>query len=85
MESTAQEVQMQMFQGVQATPPSLSPTTRILGALSLMAVGVVHFQQYLTLYSSILTIGVLFVLNFAGAMGSGWSLRSSVFSAAGVE
>jgi hypothetical protein len=39
---------------------------RILGALSLFAVGAVHLQQYFTLYSSIPTIGTLFVLNFVG-------------------
>jgi hypothetical protein len=78
VESTAEEVQMQMFQGVQATPPSLSPTTRILGALSLLAVGVVHLQQYLALYSAIPTIGVLFVLNFAGATAIGLGLLAPV-------
>jgi hypothetical protein len=43
---------------------------RLLGALALLAMGVVHLQQYLTSeYSSIPTIGTLFVLNFAGAVG----------------
>jgi hypothetical protein len=40
---------------------------RVLGALSLLAVGGVHLQQYSTLYSEIETIGTLFVLNFLGA------------------
>src|SRR5262249_28651233 len=40
---------------------------RVLGALSLLAVGAVHLQQYLYLYSAIPTIGTLFLLNFAGA------------------
>jgi hypothetical protein len=40
---------------------------RVLGALSLLAVGIVHLQQYFELYSAIPTIGTLFVLNFAGA------------------
>jgi hypothetical protein len=40
---------------------------RVLGALSLLAVGIVHLQQYFALYSDIPTIGTLFVLNFAGA------------------
>jgi hypothetical protein len=41
--------------------------TRVLGALSLLVVGVVHLQQYLEFYSAIVTIGTLFVLNFVGA------------------
>jgi hypothetical protein len=40
---------------------------RILGALSLLTVGIVHLQQYFELYSAIPTIGTLFVLNFVGA------------------
>jgi hypothetical protein len=40
---------------------------RVLGALSLLAVGIVHLQQYFELYSEIPTIGTLFVLNFVGA------------------
>jgi hypothetical protein len=40
---------------------------RILRALSLLAVGAVHLQQYFYLYSAIPTIGTLFVLNFVGA------------------
>lgn len=47
---------------------------RTLGALSLLSVGAVHLQQYLTLYSSIPTIGTLFVLNFAGATVVGLGL-----------
>jgi hypothetical protein len=47
---------------------------RTLGALSLLSVGTVHLQQYLTLYSSIPTIGTLFVLNFAGATVMGLGL-----------
>ena len=42
-------------------------TARMLGALSLLAVGAVHLQQYDDLYSAIPTIGTLFVLNFVGA------------------
>jgi hypothetical protein len=41
---------------------------RILGALSLLAVGAVHLQQYEKLYSAIPTIGTLFVLSFVGAV-----------------
>jgi hypothetical protein len=40
---------------------------RVLGALSLLAVGIVHLQQYFERYSEIPTIGTLFVLNFVGA------------------
>ena len=40
---------------------------KALGAVALLAVGAVHLQQYLELYSSVPTIGPLFLLNFAGA------------------
>jgi hypothetical protein len=40
---------------------------RVLGSLSLLAVGIIHLQQYFDLYSEIPTIGTLFVLNFVGA------------------
>src|SRR3954453_15001803 len=40
---------------------------RALGALSLLATGAVHLQQFARLYHAIPTIGALFVLNFAGA------------------
>jgi hypothetical protein len=42
-------------------------TTRRLGAIALFVVGGVHLQQYLTGYSSIPTIGTLFILNAIGA------------------
>ena len=48
--------------------------TRGLGALAVLAVGAVHLQQYLVLYSAIPTIGTLFVLNFAGATAIGLGL-----------
>src|SRR5437867_4449622 len=51
---------------------------RALGALSLLAVGAVHLQQYVTLYSAIPTIGTLFVLNFAGATALGLGLLAPV-------
>ena len=41
---------------------------RVLGALAVLAVGIIHLQQYFKLYSEIPTIGTLFVLNFAGAV-----------------
>jgi hypothetical protein len=51
---------------------------RALGALSLLAVGAVHLQQYETLYSAIPTIGTLFALNFAGATAIGLGLLTPV-------
>jgi hypothetical protein len=48
--------------------------TRGRGALAVLAVGAVHLQQYLWLYSAIPTIGTLFVLNFAGATAIGLGL-----------
>jgi hypothetical protein len=42
---------------------------RAVGALALLAMGVIHLQQYLGAdYSAIPTIGTLFLLNFAGAL-----------------
>ena len=50
---------------------SLSPT-RTLGALALLVVGGVHYQQYhYAFYSSIPTIGPLFLANFFAATGLG--------------
>jgi hypothetical protein len=51
---------------------------RLLGALSLLAVGAVHLQQYFELYSSVPTIGTLFVLNFVGATVVGLGLLAPV-------
>jgi hypothetical protein len=46
----------------------VSQVVRYLGALSLFAVGAVHAQQYYYAYfSSVPTIGVLFLLSFIGA------------------
>jgi hypothetical protein len=53
-------------------------SVRLLGALSLLAVGAVHLQQYVTLYSAIPTIGTLFVLNFVGATAIGLGLLAPV-------
>ena len=48
--------------------PSLLTVTRALGGLALLAVGGVHFQQYrYEFYSSIPTIGPLFLATFVGA------------------
>jgi hypothetical protein len=51
---------------------------RVLGALSTLAVGAVHLQQYLKLYSGVPTIGTLFVLNFAGATVLGLALLAPI-------
>jgi hypothetical protein len=57
--------------------------TRVLGALATLAVGAVHLQQYLKLYSNVPTIGTLFVLNFAGATVLGLALLSPIERVAG--
>jgi hypothetical protein len=49
------------------SPRTVWLAARILGALALLAVGAVHLQQYVLLYSVIPTIGTLFVLTFVGA------------------
>jgi hypothetical protein len=52
--------------------PSLLTVTRTLGALALLVVGAVHFQQYqYEFYSSIPTIGPLFLANFVAATALG--------------
>src|SRR5581483_405370 len=51
---------------------------RALGALSLLAVGAIHLHEYFFLYSTIPTIGTLFVLNFAGATALGLGLLAPV-------
>jgi hypothetical protein len=55
-------------------PAVTSFSLRVLGALSVLAVGAVHLQQFLTLYADIPTIGTLFVLNFVGATVIGLGL-----------
>jgi hypothetical protein len=57
---------------------TLPLAARVLGALSLLAVGAVHLQQYFDLYSDIPTIGTLFVLNFVGATIIGLGLLAPV-------
>lgn len=48
---------------------TVASVARILGALSLLAVGVDHIEQfYVDSYSAIPTIGTLFALNFASAV-----------------
>jgi hypothetical protein len=58
--------------------PSIWLAARFLGALSLLAVGGVHLQQYDYLYSAIPTIGTLFLLNFVGATVIGLGLLAPV-------
>jgi hypothetical protein len=59
-------------------PPGVWLATRVLGAISLLAVGAVHLQQYFDLYSAIPTIGTLFVLNFVSATIVGLGLLAPV-------
>jgi hypothetical protein len=58
--------------------PAVWLAARVLGAVSLLAVGAVHLQQYFELYSAIPTIGTLFVLNFIGATIVGLGLLAPV-------
>ena len=51
---------------------------RWLGALSVLAMGAVHLQQYLWLYSGIPTIGTLFMLTFVGATVIGVALLAPI-------
>jgi hypothetical protein len=47
---------------------------RGLGAGAVLAVGAIHLQQYVVLYSAVPTIGTLFLLNFMGATAIGLGL-----------
>lgn len=47
---------------------------RLLGALAVLATGAVHLYEFEHFYSSIPTIGTLFVLNFLGATAIGLGL-----------
>jgi hypothetical protein len=51
---------------------------RFLGALALLATGAVHLHEYDGLYSSVPTIGTLFLLNFIGATALGLCLLAPV-------
>ena len=64
--------------GARGGRPTQWLAARVLGALSLLAVGAVHLQQYFELYSDIPTIGTLFVLNFVGATIVGLGLLAPV-------
>jgi hypothetical protein len=76
--STVEEVHMHVFHRSQTPARALPLAMRVLGALSLVAVGAVHIQQYFALYSEIPTIGTLFVLNFVGATAIGLGLLAPV-------
>ena len=58
-------------------------TPRALGAVATVVVGAVHLQQYFKLYSSVATIGTLFVLNFVGATVIGVGLLAPLERLAG--
>ena len=48
---------------------------RVIGGLALIAMGVLHLQQYYDAgYSALPTIGTLFVLNFVGGLALGLAL-----------
>lgn len=52
-----------------ATSTGSQRLLRVLGALTLLAVGAVHLQQYFAVYYYVVpVIGPLFALNFAGAV-----------------
>jgi hypothetical protein len=51
---------------------------RLLGAVSLFAVGAIHLQQYQERYFAIPTIGTLFILSFVGASVVSVGLVSTV-------
>jgi hypothetical protein len=61
-----------------ATDGPIALTSRVLGAFSLLAVGVIHLQQYQERYSAIPTIGTLFMLSFVGAVVVSTGLLSPV-------
>jgi hypothetical protein len=59
------------------------PAARACGAAATLSVGAVHLQQYFKLYSSVPTIGTLFVLNFVGATAIGLALLEPIERMAG--
>jgi hypothetical protein len=63
----------------QPIPHWFRTATRTLGALALLVVGGVHYQQYhYDFYSAIPTIGLLFLANFVAATALGLFLLSPV-------
>jgi hypothetical protein len=61
-----------------ATDGAVALASRLLGAVSLWLVGVVHLKEYLDLYSAIPTIGTLFLLSFIGATAVALGLLTPV-------
>ena len=57
--------------------------TRLVGAVAVLLIGVVHLQAYSGPYGGVPTIGVLFLVNFAAAMAIGMSLLSPLERLAG--
>jgi hypothetical protein len=53
---------------------AVSLVTRLVGAIAVLAVGIVHLQAYGGPYSAVPTIGVLFLLNFVTSMAIGGAL-----------
>jgi hypothetical protein len=65
-------------------PPRSLTTTRVLGALALLAGGAVHYQQYrYAYYSTVPTIGSLFLLDIIAAGGLGILLLAPLGAALG--
>jgi hypothetical protein len=66
------------------TRPRSLTAPRTLGALALLVVGGIHYQQYrYAFYSSVPTIGTLFLLNFIGANALGLFLLAPLKSRLG--
>ena len=61
-----------------ATDGALALAARLLGALALWLVGLIHLNEYLDLYSKIPTIGTLFLLSFVGATAVALGLLTPV-------
>jgi hypothetical protein len=58
---------------------ALVPLTRYLGAAALLAIGIVHLDQYAVQhYNAVPTIGTLFALNFASATLAAAALAAPV-------
>ena len=69
---------------VEPTHSRLLTATRLLGALALLVIGGLHYQQYrYAFYSSVPTIGPLFVVNFVAATALGLLLLAPVRSRLG--
>ena len=76
------------LQGARAPDPerfTALRVTRVLGALALLVVGGVHFEQYtVASFSVIPTIGALFLVNFIAATGLGLVLLVPIPRTAGL-